>query len=185
MLVRTERFGDLEVAEEEIVYFPEGILGFEHLKRYVEVAPRGQDSDVRFLQAVDDPAVGFIVVNPLVFRPDYQPRLQEEDLRLLECDDPSRLRVLSILTVPEDPRQMTANLMAPVVINTEKGLGRQVVQTESEYRIRHNVLEEAARARRLMLAQQGVPSEAEAQPAVSVAAAAGGSARLARKIVGQ
>lgn len=164
MVVKTERFGDLEVAEEEILHFPEGILGFEHLKRYVEVAPRGQDSDVRVLQAVDDPAVGFIVVDPLTFRPDYQPRFQEDDLRVLECDDPGRLRVLTILTVPEDPRQMTANLMAPVVINVEKGLGRQVVQAESEYAIRHNVLEELARARRLLMAQQGAGPEPDGEP---------------------
>lgn len=149
MLVKTERFGEVEVAEEAMFHFPEGILGFEELKRFVLIE-RSKGSAIYFLQAVDDPSLAFAVTDPNSFRPDYAPQLWEEDRLALEWEGGPNLKVLTILTVPEDVRELTANLMAPVILHTEKRLGRQVVQRHGEYSTRHRVLDELERAARLV-----------------------------------
>lgn len=156
MMITTERFGDIKVADEAIIRFSEGILGFEHLKRFVLV-DRGDGGVIRFLLALDDPSIAFAVMDPHVFRPDYAPQLWDEDRAALKCESNSDLAVLVILTVPQDVRMMTANLMAPVIINVKKGLGRQVVQGLGEYNTRHRVTEEMERAQRLVLT--GAPQE--------------------------
>lgn len=166
MVVRTERFGDISIDEAAIIHFPEGILGFEHVKRYVLVS-RNASETIRFLQAVDEPSLAFAVMDPYLFRPDYAPQLWDEDRRALEWDGQSTLTILTILTVPEDVENVTANLMAPVIINVEKRLGRQVVQGYSEYSTRHRILDEIARARRLVLARRSDPSTAKAAVAAA------------------
>lgn len=150
MLIMTERFGAVRAPDDAVILFPEGILGFEHLKRFVLVE-RGPEDVIRFLQPVDDPSVAFAVMDPHVFRPDYAPQLWDEDRAALRCRADSELAVLVILTVPQDVRQMTANLMAPVIVNVTERLGRQVVQGLGEYATRHRVAEELERARRLVL----------------------------------
>lgn len=149
MLVRTERFGDVEVAESALFQFPEGILGFEHLNGFVLIE-RARGSAIQFLQAVDDPEIAFAVMDPNAFRPDYTPQLWDEDRLALNWEGESELKVLTILTVPEDVRELTANLMAPVILNTAKRLGRQVVQRHGEYSTRHRIVDELERAQRLV-----------------------------------
>lgn len=149
MLVKTERFGEITVTEEEIIHFPEGILGFEELRRFLLV-DRGNGSEIRFLQALDDPSIAFAVIDPQTFRPDYVPQLWDEDRTVLNCDSDADLSVLAILTVPQDVREMTANLMAPVIVNTKERLGRQVVQGLGEYSTRHRIIDEMERAQRLL-----------------------------------
>lgn len=148
VIVGSVRLGPQRVAEEDIVDFPQGIPGFEGLNRYVLLAPYGEDSPVRVLQAVDDPAVSFIVTDPRAIRPDYTPVLQEADRQALGCpgpDLPPDVEVWAILTVHERPELMTVNLLAPVLINRSTRRGRQVVQVDTAYSVRHNVLEELER----------------------------------------
>lgn len=161
MLVKTERFGDLHIDEERIVQFPAGILGFEELKRYVLVE-RSTHASICFLQAVDDPDVAFALGEPASFRPDYRPQLWDDDREALAYTGQETLQVWAILTVPQDVRQITANLLAPVVINVERRLGRQVVQSDGVYSTRHNILEELARAQRLV-----VPASPDAHAGVA------------------
>ena len=66
MLVANTRFGDLEISEEQIIYFPKGIIGFEGLERYVLL---NATDKVSWLQSVDEPALAFPVVQaPLVYQ---------------------------------------------------------------------------------------------------------------------
>jgi len=160
VIVQSERLGPQRVREEDIIHFPEGIPGFEGLHRYVLLAPHGEDSPVRVLQAVDDPAVSFIVTDPRTVRPDYVPVLQEADWQALGCqgpDLPPQVEVWAILTVYDRPELMTVNLLAPVLIHRAARRGRQVVQVNTSFSVRHNVLEELAR----------VAPEVKASPAPS------------------
>lgn len=149
MLVKTERFGEITIEQDQVIHFPEGILGFEELQRYVVVEREGQ-GPIRFLQALDDGRIAFAVTDPTTFRPDYLPQLWDEDRAFLKCDSDEDLAVLVILTVPEEVREMTANLMAPVVINVKERVGRQVVQGLGEYSTRHRIVDEMERAQRLV-----------------------------------
>lgn len=149
MIIQTERFGELHIEEEVLIDFPEGILGFEALRQFVLVA-REHDRGFAFLQSVEQPDLAFVVTDPLGFRPDYRPLLADADRAVLQWDGEAPLQVLTILTVPEDVRDITANLLAPVVIHVEKRIGRQVVQENTSFSTRHRIVDELARAQRLI-----------------------------------
>lgn len=157
MIIQTDRFGELHVEDEVLIHFPEGILGFESLRQFLLVA-REHDRGFAFLQSVEQPDLAFVVTDPLGFRPDYRPLLADTDRAMLQWEEDAPLQVLAILTVPEDVRDITANLLAPVVIHVEKRIGRQVVQENTSFSTRHRIVDELARAQRLIQpAAEGCP----------------------------
>ena len=138
MKIMTTRFGEVEVKDEKVLHFPEGVIGFHSLKRFVLLGKESQL--VMWLQAVDNPKIAFIVVNPFLFEPDYNPKLTEEDLQFLQVEDSRDLHILAIIVVPEDPQKMTANLLGPVVVNTTKKIGKQVILLEGNYSVKHPIV---------------------------------------------
>ena len=141
MKINATRFGELEVGADEIISFPEGILGFDNLKKFCLVDP-GDDTLILWLQSMDQPALAFPVLEPRVFRTDYVVRLSAQELRCLKLDSINQSVVFNILTIPGDVTQMTANLKAPIVINLKDQLGRQVVLQENEYSVKHLMFRE-------------------------------------------
>jgi flagellar assembly factor FliW len=135
LLVETKRFGVLQVREDRIITFPEGLPGFPGQRRFVLVDLQ-EDSPLKFLQSVDDPDLAFLVAEPLTFFPDYRVLVQPEDLAPIALDAPERGMVVAIVSVPEDFREATVNLRAPVVINPERSLARQVILEREDYGIR-------------------------------------------------
>lgn len=148
MQIETTRFGTLEVPAEEVIRFKRGVLGFESVKGYV-LLPHGEESPFQFLQAVDQPDLTFIVTDPRWFRPDYRVEVYQEDLEQLESTAEDSIVVAAIVTVPAGSGEMTANLLAPLLIDAESHLGIQIVQAESQYKTRHSIQEELDRAGRM------------------------------------
>ena len=143
MQIVTTRFGSLDVADERVIHFPLGLLGFETQQRFVlidsdEVAP------LRWLQAVGTPELAFLVVEPDLFFPDYQVRLSADDRHVLELGPEDAAVVLCLVVIPDQPIEMTANLMGPLVMNPEKRLGKQVVLHDSGFSTRARLLPDAA-----------------------------------------
>lgn len=138
MQVPTKRFGTLEVEPENVLTFPEGLIGFPDHHEFVAVDFQVTGECVRWLQSVSEPALGFVTLDPRAVFPDYDPEFCPADLQPL-CSDPGELVLLSVVTVPPDIRKMTANLQAPLVINPHKRLGRQVIVTWPEYTTKHYV----------------------------------------------
>ena len=93
---------------------------------------------VHWLQAVGEPALGFVTLDPKAVFPDYDPEFCPQDLAPLMAE-PDELVLLSVVTVPSDVRQMTANLQAPLVIDPRNRLARQVIVSSPEYTTRHYV----------------------------------------------
>jgi flagellar assembly factor FliW len=135
LLVETKRFGVLEVREDQIITFPEGLPGFPGQRRFVLVDLQ-EGSPLKFLQSVDDPDLTFLVAEPLTFFPDYRVLVQPEDLAPIALEVPEQGMVVAIVSVPEDFKQATVNLKAPVVINPETALGRQVILEGEDYGVR-------------------------------------------------
>lgn len=135
MLIASDRFGEIEVAEERILSFPEGLLGFPEARRFAMV--ESDDAGVYFwLQSVDDPSLAFLTVMPWAFFPDYAVDLPEAEERSLELEREGDALVLCLLTVHRDTKAITANLLGPLVINAVSRRGRQVVLAESGYPVR-------------------------------------------------
>jgi flagellar assembly factor FliW len=135
LLVKTKRFGTLEVREDQVITFPEGLPGFPGRHRFILLDIQ-QGSPLKFLQSVDDPDLAFLVAEPLTFFPDYRVLVQPEDLAPIALDAPEQGMVVAIVSVPEDFREATVNLRAPVVINPERSLARQVILEREDYGIR-------------------------------------------------
>lgn len=141
--INTTRFGALEVNEKDMIKIPEGILGFENLKSFFIVDP-ADDTLILWLQSADSADIAFPMLEPKIFKHDYKVRLSASELRSLQLDSISKRETLvyCILTIPEDVTKMTANLKAPIVINTATQLGRQVVLQENEYSVKYPLYKE-------------------------------------------
>ena len=147
MKLNTKNFGTIEIDEKGIINFPCGIPGFADVKQYVLLGNSGDNSPFRWLQSVDRPDLAFPVMDPWVLRPDYTVDVNDGDLEVLKAADPNKMLVLSIVVVPEDISKMTANLAAPILINTECKIGKQVILENREYRTRHYIMEEMRASR--------------------------------------
>ncbi|MCM2323167.1 MAG: flagellar assembly protein FliW [Oligoflexia bacterium] len=141
MIIKTGRFGQLTVGDDEIIEIPQGLLGFPEYKKFCLVDP-GDETLILWLQAIENSDIAFPLLEPKVFKPDYTARLSASELRELKLGNINQSAVFSILTIPEDATQMTANLKAPVVINLKEQVARQVVLQENEYSIKHLMFKE-------------------------------------------
>ncbi len=139
MQVTTKRFGTIEVDEGRVVTFPRGLIGFADFKRFVSISIAGVDESLKWLQSVDDPTLGFVTLDPKAVFPGYDPEFCITDLSGLGDSSPGDLVMLSIITIPQEVEQMTANLQAPLVINPAKRLGKQVIVQSSQYTTKHTV----------------------------------------------
>lgn len=135
MQVASERFGDIEIADEHVVAFPDGLLGFPESHRFAMID--SHDTGTYFwLQSVDDPSLAFLTVVPWAFFPEYEPDLPEAEQEALQLDNAADAIVLCLLTVHREQKLITANLLGPLVVNARTRLGRQVVLAESGYPVR-------------------------------------------------
>ncbi len=141
-IIQTERFGEIKVPKKEILFFPEGLLGFAEMKRYVFIEETAY-APFLWMQSLEDPHLCFVVVNPLEFLASYQIDVKPVEIQSLELNDLSQARILSIVVVREDPALITANLQGPLIINPATCQGKQVVLLTDRYHTRHYILQEA------------------------------------------
>lgn len=125
--------------EESLISFPLGLVGFPELRHFRLFEPPG-GYPLKFLQSVERSALSFVCADAGALKADYQVPLRAEDAAALALERPEEAMVLALVVVPEDPRQMTANLAGPLVINTRTRTGRQVVLSTGTYPLRHPIL---------------------------------------------
>ena len=137
----SEKLGAIRYGEEEVITFPEGLLGFPDKKRYVFVKHRDQ-SPFEWLQSLDDPSLSFAVINPVFFKPDYRIQIEMGDLALLEDTDPAQIAIWTLVSFsPETPEASTANLLGPLAVNHKTRLGKQLVLDPTKYDIRYPIFQ--------------------------------------------
>lgn len=139
--VKTTRFGEIEVKEKDILELPAGLIGFPELKSYV-VMDHDKESPFKWLQSLDDGAIAFVLINPLLFKPDYTVEVSEAEVASLEIQDEKDAVISVIVTMPSNPQNMTANLKAPLIFNLKNRKGKQVILNTQEYNTRHNIMDE-------------------------------------------
>ena len=139
--VKTTRFGEIEVADAEILELPAGLIGFPELKKYI-LLDHEKDSPFKWLQSLDDGAIAFVLINPLLFKPNYIVEVTEAEVADLELKNEKDAVISVIVTIPANPQDMTANLKAPLVFNLGNRKGKQLILNNLEYTTRHNVMDE-------------------------------------------
>ena len=145
MRITTKAFGDIEIDERQVLYFPNGIIGFEQLKDYAFLDAAQQP--FYWLQSLDDAEIAFILIDPHIFRPNYSPDVAEEDIEELSLESAEDLLVFAIVTIPEDQNRMTANLQGPLLFNRKTRRGRQSISLNQNWQLKHFILDELAALR--------------------------------------
>lgn len=138
MVIHTSRFGAVSITSEDVIHFPEGLLGFNELRRFV-LLDDPTDEIFAWLQSCEEPGIAFPLLEPELFAANYTVQLSKHDLESLSMQPNDGARTFSIITIPADPTQMTANLKAPIVINVAKRLARQCVLQDNSLAIREPI----------------------------------------------
>ena len=139
--IKTKPFGEIEVQDDQIIDFSEGILGFDFVDRFVLLEDK--ESPFIWLQAYSEPELAFVMVSPLQFMAEYSLVISQSDLDDVDAKSPEELAVYSIVTIPShDPADMTANLQGPIIINMKTRKGKQAISLSDKYRVRHKIMEE-------------------------------------------
>jgi len=140
MKVKTKPYGEIEVSEKQRIYFPEGIMGFEGIHYYYMIDSK--EGPFYWLQAIDHPELAFLIIDPRTFMKDYNLCVGKMDLELLNIENEEDLLDFAIVTVPEDPSKISANLMGPIIINRKRRVAKQLISENEKYSVKHYILEE-------------------------------------------
>jgi flagellar assembly factor FliW len=125
VIFESVRFGTVEIADEEVIEFPDGLVGLGGL-RYT-LLDRNPGTGFLWLHCVDDPALALPVVSPHQFFADFRLELAEQDLARIGLEDLAAARVLVTVRATPNPLDITVNLRAPLVIHARRGF--QVINT--------------------------------------------------------
>lgn len=139
MKIATRQLGELEVHNDGIIEFENGLPGFLKLRRWAVIKPNGQNQVFSYLQSIDDTDISFVLMDAAEVIPDYNPLVDSEFLNDLGNFKDDGLLVYNIANIPENIKEMTVNLKAPVVINMNTQKGKQVIANNEDYSIRHKV----------------------------------------------
>lgn len=135
MTIKTKDFGALEINEEDIVTFPEGIYAFEECKRFV-VLNTGNKAGLMQLQSVGGEDPRFVILDPYSFIEDYNPDIPGEAMKTVKADSVEELCFFVIAVIPRDVEGSTVNLRSPILINFKERLGTQAILENSDYPVR-------------------------------------------------
>ncbi len=129
MKVTTKLFGEIDIEDEKIITFADGIIGFSNLKEFTIIAEETEEkkSSILWLQSMTDGEFSIPVINPLFVKPDYNPSVEDELLKAIGGFDEDNITVLVTITVPEEIEKMSVNLRAPLVINSNTTKGCQII----------------------------------------------------------
>lgn len=129
--IKTRDFSEVEISEDMILNFPQGVFAFEDNKRFILISPLGEDKFPMWLQSVDTEALCFIVFDPKEFCPDYAVTLTDEAKEALGYSDGDSIEYLVIAVIPEQYKDTTVNLKSPVVIDNSKKTAVQLIAQEA------------------------------------------------------
>ena len=140
--INTLRFGELEIEEQDVVRFADGIPAFEDEHEFV-VLPYEEGTPYMFLQSMMTPELAFLMTDPFVFFPDYSFELDDENMEKLAINSMDDVLVCTLISVPRaGVADMTTNLLAPVVINRHTMQARQIVLEKTQYTTKHRLFPE-------------------------------------------
>lgn len=144
MKVDTKYFGEIEIGDEKIVHFDNGILGFEDYKDYTilyDIESEGR-SFFSWLQSIDEKALAFPIVNPFKADESYNPHVNDEMLKPIGSYTDEDLAVFLLATIPADVKETSVNMRAPLIINAATRKGIQLILDSPEYEIKHKLIKQ-------------------------------------------
>lgn len=138
MEIMTRDFGKVDIDEDKIIEFPEGIPGFKEEKEFV-LLPLEKDSLFVIMQSVSNQDLAFITIEPKSIIKDYEFVISEKTEELLEITGIEDIILLNIVNIKDKVEDMTINLAAPLVININANLGKQVILDDNKYPVKYKL----------------------------------------------
>lgn len=141
MLVKTRYFGEIDLTEDKIITFDNGIMGFEDYKKYTILYDSGKESSpaISWFQSVDEESFALPVINPLLVKEDYNPTVEDNWLQELGELNEENLIILLVMTIPSDIKEMSVNLKAPIIINSDTRKGVQMIVENKDYEVKYKI----------------------------------------------
>lgn len=140
--ITTKRFGEMEFSEDSVVKVHGGLIDLAGHENFIIIRYQ-DDSPFYWLQCVDEPELALVMVNPLLFKEDYDPPIPLSVSQELDVQSPGELSIFVIVTIPAgSPQDMTANLLGPLVVNPRSRRARQLVLDDRIYSHRFRVIQE-------------------------------------------
>lgn len=133
MEVPTSRFGMIEVADDRVISFPKGLLGFPDCTRYCLLEP-GEDACFFWLQSLERADLAFVVTDPSFFVREYSVPIRPEQADAIGIKQIDDAQVFVIVNKVDD--QLTGNLQGPLVIDTVGRSGEQLVLADKRWTTR-------------------------------------------------
>lgn len=129
MNVNTRMFGEIEVQEDKIIHFTDGIIGFPDCKNFTLIydEEKGSRRSICWLQSIDEPVFALPVLDPILIKEDYNPVVEDEHLSSLGVLTEENTFILVTVTVPEELKEMSVNLKAPIIINVDNRRACQLI----------------------------------------------------------
>lgn len=143
----TTRFGRLEMPEDKVIRLQGGLLGFPNSERFA-LLDHDEKSPFKWLQSIDEAALAVPVCDPKMFFPDYHIRIKRDELATLRVKSAAELVILVVLSLYDQPAEMTANLLGPIIIHAQRLIGRQVVLKDAPFSTKHPLFPELRPERR-------------------------------------
>ena len=142
MKIKTRMFGEIEIEEEKVIHFADGIIGYPDCKNFTLIfdEEKGRRKSICWLQSVDEPVFALPVLEPLLIKEDYNPAVEDELLHVLGDLKEENTFVLVTVTVPEQIEDLSINLKAPIVINVDERLASQII-VEENYPVKYKIYE--------------------------------------------
>lgn len=141
MRADTRLFGTIDIADDKLITMEKGMIGFPDLKHFALIfdEERGlEDSNIMWLQSMDEPVVAFPVMMPSKIKPDYNPKVSEEMIAPLGDLTPDNTFLLVTVTAPKEIEQMAVNLKAPIIVNTDNEKAVQLI-VEDDYPVKYKI----------------------------------------------
>ena len=141
MKINTRIFGEIEIADEKIITFEKGIIGFPEMRHFALLhnEEKGKEAGIRFLQSIEEPESAMPVMDPLIVKPDYDPEVDDELLACVGELNGDNILVLVTATIPSDLTKMSVNLQGPIVINVDEHKACQMIVDGSLYPVKFPV----------------------------------------------
>lgn len=143
MRINSRVFGEVEIDQNKIIEFVNGIVGFPELTEFALISNNEEniDSPIKWLQSMQDGEVALPVIDPLLILPDYNPQVEDEWLKSLGELSAENLLVLVTVTVPKDITGMSVNLKGPIIIQVDQKKACQVIVDGEEYALKYPIYE--------------------------------------------
>ena len=149
MRIETRYFGEVEYNDSQVLHFPHGIPGFPDDKRFL-LMPESDPPDLFYwLQSLDNGDVAFTLMDVYRVINDYDPMVEPDEVAELGNLTDKALDIFNIVVIPEDTKKMRVNLKAPIAINMEAGLGKQIIVSNDEYPVRYMIFDELEKYNKL------------------------------------